>query len=144
MAFSARAGRPVLAKERDSRSQAAESGRADVRCSVIQFAKQPEEREQLRREPLETWYAEYFVVRAGQEWIVSTATAQEIDRLLRRRFKPKWVRFVDITGAAIRIRSSSIWLMKQSTPETRDLWRRFKRERQGEAFNDVPDYDVDF
>jgi uncharacterized protein with PIN domain len=95
------------------------------------------------RESLKAWYPEYFVVRASQDWIVSTETAREIARVLQRRVKPRWIRFVDITGATVRLQVSYIGYLKQSTPETRDHWRRFKKESQVESMDEIKDYDVD-
>jgi hypothetical protein len=92
----------------------------------------PEPRSRTLPERLQSWAPEYFVLRASQDWIVSAETVAWIERLLNRRWRrprflrPRWIRFVDITGAAVRIELDSIYWIKQSTPSSRELWRRFK------------------
>ena len=106
---------------------------------------EPGKPERTLAERLTIWSPEYFVVRAGSDWIVSKETAQSLQRQLGRPWlKPRWIRFVDITGAVVSLQRRDIYWMKQSTPESRDLWRRFKQERRNESIAEVPDYDVDF
>jgi len=86
-----------------------------------------------QRETLAAWYPEFFVLdtQAGC-WMISPAVASEIQRSLDRWPRPRWLRFVDITGSAIRVRSAWVKSMQFSSPEIRELWRRFTRERQAE------------
>jgi hypothetical protein len=85
------------------------------------------------RERLEAWYSEYFAMDtdAGY-WMVSAAAAREIERALDRWPRQRWIRFVDITGSRIRLRSTAIRSLTQSTPEIREIWRRFMKERKQE------------
>lgn len=114
---------------------------------MIEEPQEPPEREPragVTQERLDAWCPEYFVLRAAHDWIVSKETARYVERVLRRLIRPRWIRFVDITGAAIRLQVRDIYYLKQSTPDTRELWRRFKKERHSESIADVPDYDIDF
>ena len=67
---------------------------------------------QFARQPLETWYAAYFVVKPGEQWIVSTETARAIEHALGRRIKPRWISFVDVTGTPVRVKRSGVELKR--------------------------------
>jgi hypothetical protein len=85
------------------------------------------------RERLAAWYPEYFALDSDSGyWMVSVEAAREIERALDRWPPPRWLRFVDITGSRIRIRSEGVRSLTQSSPEIRETWRRFNRERQEE------------
>lgn len=119
---------------------------------MVQEPQENEEREQTvrpARETMTVWSPTYVVLRAGSDWVVSVETARHLQRQVTRRWlrpkflRPRWVRFVDISGAAVEIELRSIYWMKASTPESREIWRRFKKERQQESIVDVSDYDID-
>jgi len=101
-----------------------------------------EEEPKEERERLSAWYPEYFVVTGGNRWIVSSATAREIDRALKRWPRPKWIRFVTVAGATVRIKLAWLGTLEQSTPESRELMRRFHRERQEES--ELPPWETDW
>src|SRR6266480_2038588 len=63
---------------------------------------------------------------------VSTVMARHIERQLERWPRPRWVTFVDLSGACIRVRAGAIEGLEHSTPETRELWRRFREEWEQE------------
>jgi len=84
-------------------------------------------------EALEHWCAEYCLI--GTPWgvrPVSPVMAQHIERALTRWPRPRWISFVDITGARVRLRTALVECVEQSSPETRALWRRFRRETRRE------------
>ena len=86
-----------------------------------------------RRERLTVWYPEYFVVFTTiGTYLVSRETARQIERALARRWLRRWVRFVDVSGSAIRLQTALIRSLEQSTPDTRALGRRMIRERDEE------------
>lgn len=70
----------------------------------------------------------YFCVstRSGH-WHVSTAIARHIEACLDTEPRPNWIRFVDLSGASVRIRSRDVEYLNQSTPEQRALERQFNR-----------------
>lgn len=70
----------------------------------------------------------YFCVatRCGT-WYVSTAMARHIEACLDAELRPAWIRFVDLTGARIRVRVRDLEYLNQSTPEQRALEREFNR-----------------
>jgi hypothetical protein len=74
----------------------------------------------------------HIVVTTQFSYIVSGVMARHIERELDRRRRPVWVTFVDVSGARVRIRSSVIEGVEQSSLETRDLWRRWREQRKGE------------
>lgn len=86
------------------------------------------------RERLAAWYPEYFLLEAERQaqWMLSTAAARAIEKQMDRWPRPRWVRFVDILGARVRLRTRDIRWLQQCTPETRALWRRWIQERQQE------------
>ena len=97
------------------------------------MAEQQERPAGQERERLAAWYEEYFLVDAQPaQWMVSTATARVIESALDRWPQPKWLRFVDILGSRVRVRTRDIRWLQQCTPGTRELWRRWITERQQE------------
>jgi hypothetical protein len=73
---------------------------------------------------------DYFVIQTRESsWFyVSTVMARAIDRRLDRWLRPRWITFVDVTGARIRIRAADIVSMVQSTAMQRADRRAFDRE----------------
>ena len=90
-------------------------------------------------------YRDYFVLETDNgEWLLSRNMAvfveSELDRWPRRR----WIRFIDLTGASVRVQTDLVRVLRQSSLETRSEWRRFKYERQQEASRDEPkDWEID-
>ena len=82
-----------------------------------------------------------FVVSADcTAWYVSTEMARFIEACLEADPAPRWVKFVDLTGASIRLRARLIESISQSTAEQRAseraLDRRLRRERKGDRSYD--------
>jgi DNA-nicking Smr family endonuclease len=76
---------------------------------------------------------EYFVIRVGHMgYAVSGATAAEVMRLISRRWPPRWIGFVDLHGARVRIRSRLITMIHESTAIHRQRERDFERARTEE------------
>ena len=85
------------------------------------------------KEPPRSGVGDYFVVAAGTlTWPVSTAMARAIDASLDAEPMPKWVKFVDLTGARVRLRVRDIAYLAQCTVEQRTAERYFNRAIQGE------------
>lgn len=62
----------------------------------------------------------YFLVQAeGGTWFVSTDMVRSIEASLDRSPAPVWIRFVDLAGSRIRVRSRRIDSIVQCTPEQR-------------------------
>jgi hypothetical protein len=62
---------------------------------------------------------DYFVVAADCcTWCVSTTMARSIEQSLDGRPRPKWVTFVDLTGARIRLRARQIEYIGQCPPSS--------------------------
>jgi hypothetical protein len=79
----------------------------------------------------------YFVLESGAgSWVVSREMAAFVERELDREPAPQWVRFVDVTGARVRLRTDLIRDLRQSSAEIRALWRRFMQDRRKEAGDD--------
>ncbi len=78
-------------------------------------------------------YRDHHIVATTQfSYIVSTVMAQHIERELDRKPRRQWVKFVDVAGARVRIRTSLIEGIEQSSLETRELWRRWREQRRRE------------
>jgi hypothetical protein len=78
-------------------------------------------------------YDDWFVVHTADcSWLVSTEMARHIERDLDGRRPPRWVRFVDIAGARVRILSGAIYCIEQSTADQREAWRQFRNARREE------------
>jgi CTP:molybdopterin cytidylyltransferase MocA len=80
--------------------------------------------------------ADHFVVVAGDcAWFVSTEMARFIEACLEAEAAPRWVTFVDLTGARVRLRARLIDAIHQSTADQRAARRAFHRalERERKA-----------
>lgn len=137
--FSARSGREVPDGPRLPRRMERAAG-PKAEAIVEQAQEEPQERERLP-----VCYGEYFVVDSyAGEWIVSRVMAQFIEGVLDAWPRSRWIRFVDITGARVRVRAELIRSLRQSSAEIRGEWRRFKQERQKESGDEPTDWDVDW
>ena len=75
----------------------------------------------------------YFCVAARcGTWYVSTAMARHLEACLDAEPRPAWLRFVDLTGARVRVRARDVEYLNQSTPEQRALEREFSRAQNRE------------
>ena len=71
---------------------------------------------------------DYFIVSGDSgTWLVSTVMARHIESVLDARPRPRWVRFVDLAGSRVRLRTRGIHYICQSTAEQRAMDRRFSR-----------------
>ena len=90
-------------------------------------------------------YREYFVLASyAGEWMISRRMAEFIEVELGRWRRPRWIRFIDLTGATVRLRTDLIKAVRQSSPEIRAEWRRFKEERKQEAPDEPSDWEIDW
>jgi hypothetical protein len=55
-----------------------------------------------------------------------------VEEALDRWPRPRWVRFVDLSGAVVRLRTVTIESVEQSAPETSALRRRVRAEQDRE------------
>jgi hypothetical protein len=85
----------------------------------------------------ELLYLEYWVVSTSSaSFPVSAVMARMVEQSLERWPRPQWVRFVDLSGAVVRLRTRAIESVEQCSRETRALRRRFVAERDREAAAD--------
>ena len=71
---------------------------------------------------------DYFVVSGDCcSWCVSTEMARLIEAYLDAEPPARWVKFVDLTGARIRLRARQIQSITQSTADQRSWRRAFHR-----------------
>ena len=100
-----------------------------------------EEQEQTKA----TRYSEYFVLETSAgSWSISRRMAEFIESELDRWPRRRWIRFIDLTGATVRVRLELIRVLRQSSPDIRNEWRRFKEERKREEPPDEPwDWEID-
>ena len=70
----------------------------------------------------------YFLVCAEcGHWPVSVTMAGAIERQLGRWLPPRWIVFVDLTGARIRVRTDQVRSVSQSYAENRAADRTLRR-----------------
>jgi hypothetical protein len=80
---------------------------------------------------------EFFVLVAGRVGLrVSPETAAEVMRQVTRRFPPRWLAFVDVDGSRVRVRTSLVGQIIESTALQRQRMREFERARMLEATAD--------
>ncbi len=77
---------------------------------------------------------DYYVVetRSGFYW-VTAETARRIGAQLDRRWPPRWIKFVDNTGARTWLRTSIVECVHESTEAQRSRERTFRRACHREA-----------
>jgi hypothetical protein len=87
---------------------------------------------------------DYFLV-VGEfcTWYISTEMARHIERCLDARKPSHWVKFVDLTGARVRLRIRQIESIIQCSAEQRanerEFFRALKRERKSDRDWDSDD-----
>ncbi len=76
---------------------------------------------------------DFFVVSTEWDtWCVSTEMARHVETCLDADPVPRWVTFVDVTGARVRLRAESVESLSQRTVEQRAVGRRFERQARDE------------
>lgn len=87
-------------------------------------------REERERKPLhERWHTVYT---PWAHYAVSGVMARHVERELARWPRPRWIVFVDLGGARIKVRSRLIESVEQTTAESRSLWRTIRGEWERE------------
>jgi hypothetical protein len=77
---------------------------------------------------------DYFIVATSlMEWYVSREIAAFIDECLEETPAPRWVTFVDLTGARVRVRARLLQYVAQCTVDQRALARAMQRAMNREA-----------
>jgi hypothetical protein len=85
--------------------------------------------------------ADYFVIEASSMlWFVSREMAAAVEATLLETPSPRWVSFVDLTGARVRLRTRLVEVISQSTAEQRAIARAISRARRAERKAE-PDWD---
>lgn len=71
---------------------------------------------------------DYWVVRCESAWFyVRSPQAARIQRVLDRRWRPRWLEFRDISGSRIRVRTTQVIGMNECTAAQRAKDRRQAR-----------------
>jgi len=90
-------------------------------------------------------YIEYFVLESyAGDWMISRRMVEFVEGELDRWPRRRWICFVDLLGARVRLRAELIKALRQSSPAIRGEWRRFKDERQQEAPDEPSDWEIDW
>ncbi|GLC24836.1 hypothetical protein [Roseisolibacter agri] len=81
---------------------------------------------------------DYYVLRGAFGWHqLSAETARTIERQLDRRWPPRWLTFRDLVGSRLRVRTSLVHSLFESTAAQRAAERRLERARQAEERTDA-------
>lgn len=84
-------------------------------------------------EPDEASAGDYYVVLANLDtYYVSREVADRVARLLQRRWPPRWIRFTDLAGSDVRVRSRLIQSVQECTTSQRAAARELRRARYRE------------
>jgi hypothetical protein len=98
--------------------------------------------ENAKKEPR---YGEYFVLESSAgDWMISRRMVEFVESELDRWPRRRWICFVDLLGARVRLRTELIKALRQSSPAIRGEWRRFKDERHQEAPDEPSDWEIDW
>ena len=85
---------------------------------------------------------DYWVVRCESAWFyVHMPQAARIQRVLDRRWRPRWLEFRDISGSRIRVRTGDVIGMTECTTEQRAKDRRHARFLDSEEKADRKPWD---
>jgi hypothetical protein len=80
---------------------------------------------------------DFFVVSTEWDnWCVSTEMARHIDQTLDADPLPRWITFVDLTGARVRVKANSIESLTQRSEQQRAITRTFERLAKDERLAD--------
>jgi hypothetical protein len=85
----------------------------------------------------------YVVVSQYNTFYVSAAMAAHVGGALGRRWVPRWVKFVDLAGSRVWLRTSAVDAVYESTTEQRGRDRVFHRARREEDRADRPAWEDD-
>jgi hypothetical protein len=80
-------------------------------------------------------YSDFFVLDSaviGGCWMISREMAAFVERELDRWPRRRWIKFVDVAGARVRLRADLIRSITQSSAGIRGEQRRFYKERDQE------------
>jgi hypothetical protein len=69
-------------------------------------------------------------------YYVDRATAQQLAAALGKRWRPRWLRFTDVFGAELRVRTDTIRGILESNSATRRSERAFRRKQRRETKDD--------
>lgn len=75
----------------------------------------------------------YEVVTEFGTWYVGGETAARIARALDRRWRPRWIKFVDLSGSRAWLRTSGIEAVSESTERQRTQDRTFRYRMRKES-----------
>lgn len=87
-------------------------------------------------EPNETDY--WVVAHESRDFFVTREAAESVLRHLEASTKPRMIRFRDVHGSEISVRSSMIEYVKECTFAQRAASRRFSKAREAEEKEDRP------
>ncbi|MCI0435523.1 MAG: hypothetical protein L0271_18040 [Gemmatimonadetes bacterium] len=80
---------------------------------------------------------EYFAISCEADtYYVRRREARRIADLLERRWRPRWIGFVDIFGAQVRVPARTITAIAESSEVLRQQERNFRRARRTEDKQD--------
>lgn len=76
---------------------------------------------------------DYYVVNSRYDtYYVSSETARRVGACLERAWRPRWVKFVDLNGGRVWLRTASIESISESTEDARSRDREFQYARRQE------------
>jgi hypothetical protein len=78
----------------------------------------------------------YMVVAQYSSWYVSPETAARIGRMLDRFWRPRWLKFQDLSGSRAWVRTDSVECVTESTELQRTGDRQFQYLRRKEERSD--------
>ena len=79
----------------------------------------------------------YMVVTQSGTWYVSPEAAARVGTALDRRLRPRWIKFVDVYGARVWLRTRTVEAVFESTERIRTRSREFHQAWQSEG-EDAP------
>ncbi|NJD19229.1 MAG: hypothetical protein FIA95_08125 [Gemmatimonadetes bacterium] len=87
---------------------------------------------------------DYWEVMGDAGWFTVTAeTAREVSRHLAAPLPPRWLRFTDLFGAEVQVRSKGIDCVRECSLAPRAAERSFRRARRDEREADGRPWDDD-
>lgn len=78
----------------------------------------------------------YMIAAEYTTWYVSPETAARVGRDLERRWRPRWIKFVDLHGGRVWVRANTVECISESTERHRTGDRQFEYLRRKEERSD--------
>ncbi|MDH5588801.1 MAG: hypothetical protein OEZ65_07915 [Gemmatimonadota bacterium] len=80
----------------------------------------------------------HVVITVERCFYVEEEVGRKLMRLVRRRWRPRWIRFRTLEGTEVQVLSESVRSIEESTMSARERWRALQRALESEREDGEP------